>query len=91
MCDNIRKLSRFPFLEEKANEPSVENRLYNRHLGDAYMVASGVPEKMKTDHVREIASIALLQREVNKKSSRFTARMVGGSVSYSGFGKTKKN
>ena len=32
--------------------------------GDAYMVASGVPDKMKHDHVREIASTALKQREV---------------------------
>ncbi|KAI6173839.1 Guanylate cyclase [Aphelenchoides besseyi] len=32
-------------------------------IGDAYMVASGVPEKMKADHVREIASTALKQRE----------------------------
>ncbi|KAI1730552.1 adenylate and guanylate cyclase catalytic domain-containing protein [Ditylenchus destructor] len=32
-------------------------------IGDAYMVASGVPEKLKTEHVREIASIALMQRE----------------------------
>jgi hypothetical protein len=31
--------------------------------GDAYMVASGVPERMDS-HVREIASVALMQRDV---------------------------
>lgn len=36
-------------------------------IGDAYLVASGVPEKIKTDHVREIASTALKQREVKHK------------------------
>lgn len=40
------------------------NKLFNGFKGDAYMIASGVPAIMKKDHVREIASIALMQREV---------------------------
>ncbi|KAK6051724.1 hypothetical protein COOONC_10769 [Cooperia oncophora] len=33
-------------------------------IGDAYCVASGVPNPSKTEHVCNIATIALLQREV---------------------------
>jgi hypothetical protein len=34
--------------------------------GDAYCVASGVPVKIDDEHVREIAMIALTQREVRE-------------------------
>ncbi|KAH7695255.1 Adenylate and Guanylate cyclase catalytic domain containing protein [Aphelenchoides avenae] len=36
-------------------------------IGDAYMVASGVPEKLKYSHVKEIASIAIRQRETTTR------------------------
>ncbi|CAD5228588.1 unnamed protein product [Bursaphelenchus okinawaensis] len=32
-------------------------------IGDAYMVASGVPEKLRNEHVREIAYTAIKQRQ----------------------------
>ncbi|CAJ0583215.1 unnamed protein product, partial [Mesorhabditis spiculigera] len=42
---------------------SVHNCYKIETIGDAYMVASGVPIPSKTDHVRDIASVALQQRE----------------------------
>ncbi|VDK85634.1 unnamed protein product [Cylicostephanus goldi] len=43
---------------------SVHNGYKMETIGDAYCVASGVPNPSKTEHVSNIATIALLQREV---------------------------
>ncbi|EPB74361.1 adenylate/guanylate cyclase catalytic domain protein [Ancylostoma ceylanicum] len=45
---------------------SVHNGYKMETIGDAYCVASGVPNPSKTEHVSNIATIALLQREVCK-------------------------
>ncbi|KJH44086.1 adenylate/guanylate cyclase catalytic domain protein [Dictyocaulus viviparus] len=42
---------------------SVHNGYKMETIGDAYCVASGVPNPSKTEHVSNIATIALLQRE----------------------------
>uniref|UniRef100_A0A1I7WDT6 Guanylate cyclase domain-containing protein n=1 Tax=Heterorhabditis bacteriophora TaxID=37862 RepID=A0A1I7WDT6_HETBA len=43
-------------------------------IGDAYCVASGIPSPSKTEHVRNIATIALLQREVSIKDKIIITR-----------------